>query len=728
MPIAYDRRTKTFFLHGPASTYALAIGPAGSLLHLYWGASLRGGDLRGLARDASPALSPNPDPADLSYSFDTLPSEFPTYGRSDFRAPALEVTFADGSRVLDLAYHAHRILAGKPKLAGLPATYVEKKSEAETLEIDLLDEKTGLWVTLRYTVFAKWDAVARSVLVRNGGSDPVLLRRVLSASCDLRAKGQDLLQLSGQWGNERSIIRRPMSFGIQSVESRRGASSHMQNPFIAVLDHDADESKGEVRGLSLVYSGNFLAQVEVDTSEFARTQIGLNPFDFSWRLEPGKSFQTPEAVLVFSNRGLNGLSQNYHELYRTRLARGYWRDRERPALVNNWEATYFDFDAEKIKTIARHAKKVGIELFVLDDGWFGTRDNDKSGLGDWVVNKRKLPRGLNDLARSVNKIGLKFGLWFEPEMVSPDSDLYRAHPDWCLHVPGRKRSVSRHQLVLDLSRADVCDWIVETVGGILDCVPIVYVKWDMNRNMTEVASVLLPPERQPETAHRYMLGLYSVMERLTHKFPKVLFESCSSGGGRFDPGFLYYMPQTWTSDNTDAVSRLKIQYGTSLVYPLSSMGSHVSVVPNHQLGRVTSLAMRGHVAMAGNFGYELDLGKLSSEEMKLVAEQVAFYKQKRKLIHTGKFYRLVSPFENEAAAWMVVSADQKEALIWHVYTLIRANPWRTRLRLQGLDPALDYRVKSTKEIFGGDFLLEAGLPVPLPKTDFDSILWELKAR
>jgi alpha-galactosidase len=727
MPIVYNRRSRTFLLQGPASTYALAVSSTGGLHHLYWGAHVRDGDFSSLVTEGGRAFSPNPIAGEGKPSHDLQPWEYPGYGRSDFRSPALEVTFADGSRVFDLVYRAHRIFAGKPKLTGLPATYVEKKSEAETLEIDLLDEKTGLAVTLSYTVFARWDAIARSVLIRNGGNETVQLRRVLSASFDLQRSGQDFLQLSGAWAAERSIIRQPLRSGVQSVESRRGASSHMQNPFIAVLDHGADENQGEVRGLSLVYSGNFLAQVEVDPYEVIRAQIGINPFDFSWQLEPGKTFQTPEAVLVFSNCGLNGLSQNYHELYRTRLARGYWRDRERPVLINNWEATYFDFNAQKIKDIARHAREAGIELFVLDDGWFGQRNGDKTSLGDWFVNEEKLPRGLDDLVRGVNKIGLKFGLWFEPEMISPDSDLYRAHPDWCLHVEGRSRTQARHQLVLDLSRADVCDWIVKTVGGILASSNIAYVKWDMNRHMTEIGSALLPPERLAETAHRYMLGLYRVMEQLTKKFPKALFESCSGGGGRFDPGFLHYMPQTWTSDNSDAISRLKIQYGTSLVYPVSSMGAHVSAVPNHQVGRVTSMTTRGHVSMAGNLGYELDLGTLNREEKKLVAEQVAFYKRHRQLIQFGKFYRLISPFENEAAAWMIVSPDQKQALVWHVYTLIRPNAPRERLRLQGLDPARDYKVCSTKEIFGGDFLHNAGLAIPLPKADFQSTLWELKA-
>jgi alpha-galactosidase len=727
MPLIFQRRTGTFFLQGPTSTYAFALGPLGSLVHLYWGARLREGDLTSLLRLEDRAFSPTPDPAHRTLSFDTLPQEFPTFGRSDFRSPALEVTFADGSRVVDLAYRKHRIFKGKPGLEGLPATYVEDDKEADTLEIDLVDEKSGLAATLSYTVYQRWDVITRSVKIHNGGKAAVQLNRVLSASLDRSAAGQDLLQLSGAWARERNIVRNPLRSGTQSIESRRGASSHMQNPFIALLARDAGEAQGEVRGLSLVYSGNFLAQAEVDAYDVARVQIGLNPFDFSWRLAPGESFQAPEAVLVFSNQGLNGMSQNYHELYRTRLARGPWRDRERPVLINNWEATYFNFDAAKIEKIARHAREAGVELLVLDDGWFGKRDDDRSSLGDWFVHAKKLPAGLNGLARNVNKIGLKFGLWFEPEMVSPDSELYRAHPDWCLHAPDRSRSEGRNQLVLDLSRADVCDWIVATLSKVLSSAPIAYVKWDMNRHMTEVGSASLPPERQKETAHRYMLGLYGVLERLTRKFPKILFESCSGGGGRFDPGFLYYMPQTWTSDNTDAISRLYIQYGTSLVYPLIAMGAHVAAVPNHQVGRTTSITTRGHVAMGGNLGYELDLGSLEKKEREVVAEQIAFYKRRRKLIQFGKFYRLTSPFEHDAAAWMVVSADRREALVWHISTLILPNAPRERLRLQGLDPQLNYKCRATRAILGGDLLHEAGLQVPTPHADFQSTLWELKA-
>ncbi|MGB3721144.1 MAG: alpha-galactosidase, partial [Hyphomicrobiaceae bacterium] len=539
----------------------------------------------------------------------------------------------------ELVYDSHRIVPGKPKLPGLPATYVERDDEAETLEITMKDPASGLAVVLSYTVFEKWNAIARSARLINNGSTAIEVQRALSMSVDFAHDRYDLLQLSGAWARERYVHRRPLVPGLQAVESRRGSSSHVQNPFVALLERGADEDHGGVYGVSLVYSGNFTAGVEVDQFHSPRLFIGINPFDFGWRLEPGESFQTPEAVLVFSAEGLGGMSRKYHDLYRSRLCRGTFRDKTRPILVNNWEATYFNFDADKIEAIARAGKELGIELFVLDDGWFGKRDSDNSSLGDWFVDRRKLPNGLEDLVQRVRNLDMQFGLWFEPEMVSPDSELYRAHPDWCLHIEGRRRTEARQQLILDLSREDVQDYIVKTISGILSSAPITYVKWDMNRNMTEIGSAKLPPERQRETAHRYMLGLYSVLDRITSAFPHVLFESCSGGGGRFDPGMLYYMPQTWTSDNTDAISRLKIQYGTSIVYPVSAMGAHVSAVPNHQVGRVTPLETRGHVALSGNFGYELDLTKFTEEEKEIVKAQIALYKEIRHLVQFGDFYR-----------------------------------------------------------------------------------------
>ncbi len=477
---------------------------------------------------------------------------------------------------------------------------------------------------------------------------------------------------------------------------------------------------------NLVYSGNFIAQAEVQQYRTTRVSIGINPFDFTWLLEPGASFQTPEAVMVYANEGLGEMSRTFNLLYRSRLSRGKFRDAVRPILINNWEATYFDFDADKIEAIAREGKSLGIELFVLDDGWFGKRDNDLSSLGDWVVDRRKLPDGLDSLARRVTDMGMQFGLWFEPEMVSPDSDLYRSHPDWCLHVPDRPRTVGRNQLVLDLSRSEVCDYIVQSISDILSSAPISYVKWDMNRHMTEIGSASLPPDRQRETAHRYMLGLYRVMEELTAAFPDVLFESCSSGGGRYDPGMLYYMPQTWTSDNTDAVSRLKIQYGNSMVYPAVSMGSHVSTVPNHQVRRMTSLDIRGHVAMSGNFGYELELTKLTGEEKETVKAQIALYKEIRPLIQFGTFYRILSPFEGNEAAWTFVAGDKSEAVLAFFRVLSQPGERVQILKCKGLEPSYLYRHAETDQVYGGDELMYAGLTLPRIKGDFISLFWRFQ--
>ncbi|WP_159884942.1 alpha-galactosidase [Paenibacillus puerhi] len=727
MTIRYEAEQKLFHLQAGESSYVMHILPSGHLAHVYWGSRLRHVKAEHRLRPVSRAFSPNPDPSDESFSLDTTPLEYPAYGNSDFRQPAYQVQLSNGSTLTDLRYVSHSIRPGKPKLEGLPATYVESDEEADTLEIRMEDKLSGLQVTLSYTAYARWNAVTRSARFVNAGEQKLRLLRALSMSVDLEHDQFELLHLSGAWARERYIERGPLRSGTQSVESRRGASSHQHNPFVALLASGADEDHGEVYGFSLVYSGNFTASAEVDQFHTTRLSMGINPFDFTWVLDPGEAFQTPEAVMVYSSTGLTGMSHTYHELYRTRLCRGTFRDRSRPVLINNWEATYFNFTADKIEEIAAAGAELGIELFVLDDGWFGKRDDDSTSLGDWTVDRRKLPHGLEDLAERVTRRGMQFGLWFEPEMISPDSDLYREHPDWCLHVPDRPRTVARHQLVLDLSRQEVCDYLVETVSRVLASAPIAYVKWDMNRHMTEVGSARLEPRRQRETAHRYMLGLYDVMERITASFPNVLFESCSGGGGRFDPGILHYMPQTWTSDNTDAVSRLKIQYGTSLVYPVSAMGAHVSAVPNHQLHRTTSLQMRGDVAMSGNFGYELDLTTFSTEERELAKRQVADYKELREFVQYGRFYRLISPFEGQDTAWMFVSPDQSEVLACSFRVLAEPNAPLQRLRLKGLNPSLDYREVDTGEVYGGDELMHAGISLPRAKGDFQSCLFSFRA-
>ncbi|MCR2806300.1 alpha-galactosidase [Paenibacillus soyae] len=718
MAIYVNKEQQMFHMQAGDTSYVIQIID-GYPVHAYWGRRLRAdGNLEGLA--------PFTDKAFL----DTTPQEFPQYGSGDFRSPAYQVQLEDGSRITELRYKGYEIMAGKPALEGLPSVYTESDDEADTLELELEDSYTGLSVRLRYTIFAG-GAITRSARFANNGSGSLKLLRALSASVDLFGKSDyELLYLAGHWTREAHIQRRPLGPGGTSLGSRRGMSSHQHNPFAAVISPGTDEEHGEVYAMNLVYSGNFHAEAEVDAFGIVRLAVGVNPFDFAWMLEPGESFQTPEAVLVYSAEGLGGMSRAYHRLYRERLCRGAHRDRERPILVNNWEATYFSFTAEKIEKIAEAGAELGIELFVLDDGWFGKRDSDNSSLGDWFEDRRKLPDGLRDLAERINRRGLKFGLWFEPEMISPDSELYRAHPDWCLHVAGRRRTEARWQLVLDLSRQEVRDYLYESLARIFADVPIAYVKWDMNRGLTEIGSAAAPAERQQEIAHRYVLGLYELLERLTSAFPEILFESCASGGGRFDPGMLYYMPQTWTSDNTDAVERLKIQYGTSLIYPVSTIGAHVSAVPNHQVGRETPLKMRGEVAMSGNFGYELDLTKFSDEEKAEVKKQVEMYKEIRSLVQKGDLYRLRSPFAGNETAWMFVTEDRSEALVFFFRVLAKPNPAPEILRLQGIDKSFVYRIDGPDGMigtFGGDRLLHAGLTVPRLEGDYASTWFRLTA-
>ena len=642
------------------------------------------------------------------------------------RSPAIQVKLANGTTVTDFRYESHEIYRGKKKLEGLPATYAEKEDEVESLEITLKDEVANLRVILSYTVFENYDSITRSCKVINDSNDEVDILRALSANVDFTHSEFDLIQLSGSWARERHIVRTALRSGGQCIESRRGASSHAQNPFIALVSKDATEDKGEVYGFNLIYSGNFLASVEVDMHSNARTQIGINPFDFTWNLESGQSFQTPEVVMVYSPNGLTGMSHIYHDLYRERLCRGTHRDKERPILINNWEATYFDFNNEKIKEIAKESSKLGIELFVLDDGWFGERNNDDCSLGDWFVNEEKLKGGLNSLATDINKMGMQFGLWFEPEMISPKSKLYEEHPDWCIHIDGRIRSEARKQLILDLSRDEVCEAVIKMITDVLKSAPISYVKWDMNRNMTEIGSTAWPAKKQKEIAHRYMLGLYKILENITSNFPNILFESCSGGGGRFDGGILYYMPQTWTSDDTDAIERLMIQEGTSLVYPTSSMGSHVSAVPNHQVHRSTPLNTRGVVAMAGSFGYELDVTKMNEEEKEEVKKQVEFYKNIRSTVQFGDLYRLKSSFDSNEAAWMNLSKDGKEVVVSYVKKYAEANVIPRRLKVKALDENSLYEVIETGEVFGGDELMYIGLEIGELMGDYQAKNWTLR--
>ncbi|MHB0882521.1 alpha-galactosidase [Paenibacillus sp. SEL1] len=723
MAIYIDKEKLLFHLQGSNTSYVMQVIRDGYLAHLYWGKKIQNyrGSNKIIFMDRG--FSPNPDGSDRAFSLDTIPQEYPSFGNSDFRIPAYQLQLENGSTVTDFRYKEHRVYQGKPKLKGLPSTYAEDAGEVETLEIVLEDPLINVKVVLSYSLYQKRDVITRSVRFDNEGRQQLKLLKALSASVDFRDDEYELITLYGAHNNEKNIARRKILPGIQMVDSCRGASSPQQAPFMALVREGTDEEQGEVYAFNLVYSGNFTAQAQVDSYRNTRVTMGINPFDFTWLLEPEESFQTPEVVMVYTENGLGGMSRIYHELYRNRLCRGPYRDKERPILINNWEATYFNFDADKIEQLAKEAQSVGVELFVLDDGWFGKRDDDNTSLGDWVVDRRKLPDGLLDLAHRIRNLGMEFGLWFEPEMVSIDSDLYRKHPDWCIHVPDRPYTLGRNQLMLDLSRKEVCEYIIKSVSDILSDVPITYVKWDMNRHMTDVGSAALPPERQRETAHRYILGLYSVMEELTSRFPHVLFESCSSGGGRFDAGMLYYMPQTWTSDNTDAICRLKIQWGTSLVYPPITMGAHVSTVPNHQVGRITPLETRGYVAMAGNFGYELDLTTLTVEEKEIVKKQIALYKEIRSLIQFGKFYRIINPFDENEAAWNFVSEDQTEMAASYFKVLSQPAAAIKTLKFKGLNPDYIYRNVETGELFGGDELMHVGITLARVKQDFLGMFW-----
>ncbi|MDK0767741.1 alpha-galactosidase [Clostridium perfringens] len=728
MIINYNENLKTFHLKTKNTSYILKMLETGHISHLYWGRKLKADNLEYFVRRRCFG-SFCADTDNISgFQLELIPQECPTFGATDLRSPSLEFQYEDGTSATDLRYKSHRIYEGKQRLSGLPAVYAESEEEATSLEITLVDSLKNLEVILTYNVFEDFDAITRSLKIVNNSDEKINIERVLSANVDFTTDEFDFIQLSGSWGRERHILRNPLRSGSQAIESRRGASSHAQNPFMALCSKDANEEYGDVYGFNLVYSGNFLANVEVDMYRNARAQIGINPFDFKWLLESKEEFQAPEVVLVYSSKGLNGMSQIYHNLYRKRLCRGNYRDKVRPILINNWEATYFDFNEVKIKEIAKEASKLGMELFVLDDGWFGNRNDDKSSLGDWFVNEEKLKGGLSKLAKDINNMGLKFGLWFEPEMISPISKLYEKHPNWCIHIPGRTRSQARSQLILDLSRKEVCDYIIESISKILESSNISYVKWDMNRNMTEVGSLGLNSERQRETAHRYILGLYRVMEEITSRFPNVLFESCSGGGGRFDPGMLYYMPQTWTSDDTDAIERLKIQFGTSMVYPPISMGCHVSAVPNHQANRTTPLETRGVSAMAGNFGYELDITKLSEEEKEELKEQISLYKEIRETVQFGTLYRLKSPFNSNEVAWMMISEDKNEVVVSYVRQWALVNESFSNLKLTALDKDSEYEIIGEDIVLSGDELMYIGLNIPELYGDYVSKLWKLKKK
>ena len=721
MPIQFDAERKIFKLDTPTSSYVLQVGQFNYLCHLYYGAPIADTDIDYLSltcRHASVCPSVEME-AEPYFSKDVHRFEYSCNGCGDFRGSALTILRSTGTDDTDIEYVSHKIYSGKPRIEGQPATYVENDSEADTLELLCKDPASGAEVTLFYTVYNIYGAMTRHVVVRNASNEPMELCRVLSTCVDFHdASNMDFIHLWGNWGRERSFERAPLLHGIQAAASKRGCSSHAHNPFIALCNRTATEDHGDVYGFNLVYTGNFLASAEMDSDGGARVLMGINPEGFRWHLDPGESFCAPEVVMVYSNEGLGGMSRTFHKLYRNRLCRGPWKTKKRPILVNNWEATYFKFDEEKLYDIAKTASELGIEMLVMDDGWFGARNSAKLGLGDWYVNEEKLKGGLGKLTQRINDLGMKFGIWFEPEMVSQDSDLFRSHPEWALQTPNRRMSISRYQYVLDMSRADVRDYLFDCMKKVLDSANITYVKWDFNRSLTEVGSALLECDRQQEVFHRYVLGLYELLERLLTAYPDLLLEGCASGGGRFDPAWLYYSPQYWTSDDTDAIERLDIQYGTSMCYPVSSVGAHVSACPNHQVFRNTPLKTRGDVALAGTFGYELDLTKLTDEEKELVKKQCADYHKYYNVIHNGELYRLISPWENNRrrCAWSYVLPDKSEVLA--TYVVIRAGIRdRHYLRLAGLDPNRRYRNEETGQTLSGSTLMNAGLNLLNPPKD-----------
>ena len=705
--INFNEQNKVFTLETKNTTYAIGLLENSLLVHLYWGKKLNNAINENWNNDF---VYRSHSPFDYgNYSTNALPLEFSAYGGGDSRTASFSALYNDGSRVSKYYYKGYEIIKGKPEITGLPSTYAESGDNVETLIINLYDELKKVNVYLNYSVFEDFDVITRNIKVVNSG-ETLKLHTVLSAMTDFFGCGDmDIIHLDGAWARERYVTRQRIVPGNQSIKSQIGISSSYHNPFIAICDKNTTENTGDAYGFNLVYSGNFTAGAERNPYGTIRTYIGINPNEFEWVLETNQSFETPEAILVYSDKGLSGMSRIFHKIIRTRLCRGKFRDIERYALINNWEATYFNFNEDKIVKIAQKAKQIGVDTMVLDDGWFGRRTDDTRGLGDFVEMPDRLPNGLSGLAKKINDLGMHFGLWFEPEMVNPDSELFEKHPDWIIHTNGRTPSKIRHQYTLDLSRKDVCDYIIDCVGGILKRANIEYVKWDMNRQMSEVGSAMLPAERQGEVMHRYMLGLYYVFETLTKEFPNVLFEACASGGARYDGGILHYMPQVWTSDDTDAVERIKIQYGTSFVYPYSTMGAHVSACPNHQNGRTTPFEMRCNVAICGQFGFELDLNKCTDEELETAKKAVQNYRRLGEIFHKGDLYRLRSPFESLMAVNEFISEDKNTVLVCiYPHSTVTAG-YDEYIKLSGLDENALYELNGKS--YGGDYLMNKGIHI-----------------
>ncbi len=698
---------KTTHLQGKDISYIMIENESGDLLHFYFGKKIADRDYSKMTVEWHEwgGFATNVEPLDV------YPQEYPAYGYSDLRNPAYQIVNKHGNLVSGLSVKEYKIHKGcVADVEGMPCLFKGDKN-ADCLEVIMYDKYIGFEVHAFYTVFDEYDIIARNTVLVNKSDANVEVKSAYSTSLDLPQNDYDIIHFAGAWGREREMVRTPLQQGMKAeIENARGGSGHQLNPFVMIASPDSDEVHGEVYGFSLIYSGNHSTVAKIDQFGCLRVQQGINPYQFTWKLGAGEVFHTPQSVMCYSDKGFGKLSREYHDVYRTNLMRSKWTHIQRPILINNWEGTYFDFTEEKLIEIASGAKKAGINLFVLDDGWFGKRNNDRCSLGDWVVNREKLPSGIDGLAKKINELGMGFGLWFEPEMVNPDSDLYRKHPDWAVKTNERTPVEIRHQLVLDLSRDDVCEYIINAVSAVLREADISYVKWDMNRQITD-----MPYEGYN---HKYTLGYYKIASAITEAFPDVLFEGCSAGGGRFDPGVLTYMPQIWTSDNSDAVARLKIQYGTSMCYPVSSISTHVTASPNHQCGRITTLKTRADVAYAGTFGYELDITKATDAEFEEIKQQTDFAQSIQELVREGDLYRLESPYDGNYCSWEIVSKDKKQVFVFTCKILAVANTKRPTLKLQGLCAGKQYKNTKTGEIYGGDMLMYKGMKINYHGMDF----------
>lgn len=724
--IWFNEENKTFYLETEKTSYVMRVLENGCLYHGYYGKKIGRDNMNyhNLFKhlDFASVFSLNGKIA----SFDSLPQECATRGRGDYRGPAVLIQNEHGQTVNELTYKTHKITEGKPEFREMPQLDASA-NDCDTLEVVLGDVVNGFEVSLYYSVFEKENVIARRSVIRNVSEKNLKIENVASICLDIENQELEMVTLEGAWGRERHMERCSLHHGMSTVESRRGASSHQLNPFAALVAKNTDEDYGEVYATTLVYSGDFKISAEKDHYGNIRLLAGLNPETFCWNLGAGESFVTPEALLTYSAEGLGGMSRAFHEVCRGYLGKSAEKGLQHPIVINNWEAMYFDITEEKLFQFIADCKGLGIDTVVLDDGWFGHRMNDKSSLGDWFVNPNRFPEGLHNVIKCCKENGMKFGIWFEPEMISRDSELYRVHPDWCIHAEGFEAVEGRNQLVLDMSRKEICDAMYEQVAAILKEYDISYVKWDMNRHITDNGSPALSPECQGEHAHRYILGVYYLMDRLVKDFPHVFFEGCSGGGGRFDFGILYYMPQIWTSDDSDAMERLKIQYGTSLVYPTSSMVAHVSACPNHQTGRVTPFKTRGDVAQICNFGYELNVGLLSDEEKAMIKEQTTKHREIKELVMEGDFYRIHSPFEGNTCAWQLVSKDKKKS--YAVFARVNAVPnYKPEyLRFKGLDEEQTYRVEQLDVTAKGSTLMHAGVPILIGSGDYKTMTFDILA-